>query len=263
MIRRALHQKLTSLEASGVEQIRRPQSNTDKIDLASNPVSDGDSETNMANQDSQPQSLFGDKIAMRAPLSREKSKGRLQVLQQEVVGCTRCAELVQNRTQTVFGVGDPQARLVFFGEAPGADEDRQGEPFIGRAGKLLTDIISKGMGMSRDEVYIMNVLKCRPPGNRNPIPSEAENCCRFFEQQFEIIRPDFICCLGAIAATTLLQTNQSIGQLRGRLHDYRGIRVLATYHPAYLLRNPSAKKEVWKDIQLLMAEMELPIPIKK
>jgi len=127
----------------------------------------------------------------------------------------------------------------------------------------LNDIISKGMGLERDDVYIMNIVKCRPPSNRNPTPAEAVNCRPFFERQFEIIQPEFICCLGAVAATTLLNTSESIGRLRGRLHDYRGVRVLATYHPAYLLRNPPAKKEVWKDIQLLMAAMEITLPGKK
>lgn len=193
-------------------------------------------------------------------LTPDERQQQLAVIQADVSGCTRCDELVSNRTQTVFGVGNPQARLVFFGEGPGADEDRQGEPFVGRAGKLLNDIIVKGMGLQRSDVYIMNVVKCRPPGNRNPTSVEAENCRPFFERQFESIRPDFICCLGAVAATTLLETNVSIGSLRGRLHDYRGIRVLATYHPAYLLRNPPAKKEVWKDLQILMAEMGLSPP---
>ena len=179
----------------------------------------------------------------------------LEVLEQQVASCTRCAELAQTRTQTVFGVGDPAARLCFLGEAPGADEDRLGEPFVGRAGKLLTDIIEKGMRLRREDVYILNILKCRPPGNRNPLPTEAENCEPFLLRQFELIRPEFICCLGAVAAQNLLQTTTSIGKLRGRVHDWRGIGVVCTYHPAYLLRNPAAKVQTWEDIQLLMEMM--------
>ncbi|MGD0516561.1 MAG: uracil-DNA glycosylase [Thermoguttaceae bacterium] len=173
----------------------------------------------------------------------------------DVAACTRCAELVRNRTQTVFGVGNPYARLLFCGEAPGADEDRLGEPFVGRAGQLLTDIIVKGMKMRRQDVYILNILRCRPPGNRNPLPVEAAACREFLDRQLAIIQPEFICCLGAVAAQNLLQTDTPIGRLRGRVLDYHGIKVVCTYHPAYVLRNPPAKKFVWDDIQLLMAEM--------
>jgi len=194
------------------------------------------------------------------PPGNAAPRQQLAVIQQEVAGCTLCGELVANRTQTVFGVGNPQARLCFFGEAPGADEDREGEPFVGRAGKLLNDIISKGMGLTREEVYILNVLKCRPPGNRNPAPDEVANCRHFFERQLAAIQPEFICCLGAIAAQSLLETTTPVGKLRGQIHDYRGIRVVVTYHPAYLLRNPAAKTETWKDIKLLLEAMELPIP---
>jgi DNA polymerase len=174
-----------------------------------------------------------------------------------VAACTRCAELVRNRTQTVFGTGNPRARLVFIGEAPGADEDRLGEPFVGRAGQLLTDIIVKGMKLRRQDVYIMNILRCRPPGNRTPLPVEAAACREYLDAQLAIIQPEFICCLGACAAGNLLQTESPIGHLRGRIHDFHGIKVLCTYHPAYLLRNPAAKRQVWDDIQILMAEMGL------
>ena len=171
-----------------------------------------------------------------------------------MAACTRCHELAETRTQTVFGVGNPQARLCFLGEAPGADEDRQGEPFVGRAGQLLTKII-EACTLRREDVYILNVLKCRPPGNRNPLPEEAANCRGFLDRQLAIIRPEYICCLGAVAAQNLLASEQSIGKMRGRLHDYQGIKVLCTYHPAYLLRNPEAKKDVWQDMQFLMREM--------
>ena len=190
-------------------------------------------------------------------LQSAEADASLQVIAEEVAACTRCAELVANRTQTVFGVGNPHARLCFLGEAPGADEDRQGEPFVGRAGQLLTDIIQKGMGLTRDDVYILNILKCRPPGNRNPLPEEAGNCRSFLDRQLALIRPEFICCLGAVAAQNLLDTDVAIGRLRGSVYDYRGARVVCTYHPAYLLRNPPAKKLTWEDIQLLMKEMGL------
>jgi uracil-DNA glycosylase len=173
----------------------------------------------------------------------------------EVAVCTRCQELARTRTQTVFGVGNPFARLVFCGEAPGADEDRLGEPFVGRAGQLLTDIIVKGMKMRREDVYILNILRCRPPNNRAPLPVEAAACREYLDRQLAIIRPEFICCLGAVAAQNLLGTEATIGRLRGRVHDYRGIKVVCTYHPAYLLRNPAAKLPVWDDIRMLMAEM--------
>jgi uracil-DNA glycosylase family 4 len=180
----------------------------------------------------------------------------LAVVACRVAVCTRCEELARTRTQTVFGVGNPYARLVFCGEAPGADEDRLGEPFVGRAGQLLTDIIVKGMKIRREDVYILNILRCRPPGNRNPLPVEAANCREYLDSQLAIIRPEFICCLGAVAAQNLLGATAAIGSLRGRVHDFHGIKVVCTYHPAYLLRNPSAKRFVWDDIKVLMAEME-------
>jgi uracil-DNA glycosylase family 4 len=178
----------------------------------------------------------------------------LEVIQQQVTGCTRCDELACNRTQTVFGVGDPHARLCFLGEAPGADEDRLGEPFVGRAGQLLTKII-EACRMKREDVYILNMIKCRPPGNRNPLPDELTNCRGYLERQFDVIRPEFICCLGAVAAQNLLGTTVSIGKLRGKFHSYRGMKVVCTYHPAFLLRSPSFKKETWEDMKLLMREM--------
>jgi DNA polymerase len=179
---------------------------------------------------------------------------KLEIIRREVAACTRCAELAATRTQTVFGVGNINARLMFIGEAPGADEDRQGEPFVGKAGQLLTKII-EACRMKREEVYIANILKCRPPGNRNPEPDEVQNCRGYLDRQLAIIRPEFICCLGAIAAKSLLATEASIGRMRGRFYQYEGIPVLCTYHPAYLLRNPSAKRDVWEDMKLLMQRM--------
>ena len=183
----------------------------------------------------------------------------LAILRQQVVDCTQCTELAATRTQTVFGVGRPDARLCFFGEAPGADEDASGEPFVGRAGQLLTKII-EACTLSRDDVYILNVLKCRPPGNRVPLPDEVANCRRFFERQFATIAPEFICCLGTTAAQSLLQTDEPIGKLRRRWFTYGSAQVICTYHPSYLLRNPAAKRDVWDDMKLLMAKMGLPVP---
>jgi uracil-DNA glycosylase family 4 len=183
----------------------------------------------------------------------------LNALNQQVRACKLCTLLARERTQTVFGVGNPVARVVFFGEAPGADEDRQGEPFVGRAGQLLTKII-EACGWRREDVYILNVLKCRPPDNRNPEPAETANCRPFFERQFEILQPEYIVCVGSVPSQALLETTESIGKLRSRFHRYRDSKVLATYHPSYLLRNPSAKKYVWEDMQLLMRDMGVPIP---
>lgn len=183
----------------------------------------------------------------------------LEQVRRDVAACTRCAELASTRTQTVFGVGNPSARLCFLGEAPGADEDAQGEPFVGRAGQLLTRII-EACTLRRTDVYILNILKCRPPNNRNPLPQEADNCRAFLDRQLDIIRPEFICCLGAVAAKNLLGTEVSISKLRGNFFRYRGADVLCTYHPAYLLRNPPAKRQVWEDMQILMARMGIELP---
>jgi DNA polymerase len=178
----------------------------------------------------------------------------LDIIRNEVAGCTRCSDLAACRTQTVFGVGNPNARLMFIGEAPGADEDRQGEPFVGRAGQLLTRII-EACKLRREEVFIANVLKCRPPGNRTPLPDEVLNCRGYLERQIAIIRPEIICCVGLVAAQTILNTSVPIGRLRGKFHDYKGTPVVCTYHPAYLLRNPDAKRFVWDDMKMLMRRM--------
>lgn len=183
-----------------------------------------------------------------------RSAPTLEVLQRLVAACTRCDELARTRTQTVFGAGNPHAELCFMGEAPGADEDRTGMPFVGRAGQLLTDIIH-ACKLKREDVYILNTIKCRPPGNHNPMPHEAANCRGFLERQLELIRPQYICCLGAVAAHNLLQTQTTIGRLRGKFHTVNGIKVVCTYHPAYLLRNPSAKRCTWEDMKMLMRAM--------
>jgi uracil-DNA glycosylase family 4 len=176
----------------------------------------------------------------------------LEVIREDIGDCQRCT-LCRSRTRIVFGAGSPQARLMFIGEGPGQDEDRAGEPFVGAAGQLLTRIIA-AINLRRDEVYIANVVKCRPPENRPPEPDEIATCFPFLRRQIAAIRPLFICTLGASAAQTLLGTTEPISRLRGRFFDYEGIRVLPTFHPAYLLRNPEKKREVWEDMQRLMKE---------
>jgi len=177
--------------------------------------------------------------------------GSLDELRAHIGDCRRC-KLAPHRTHLVFGVGNPRARLVFVGEAPGRDEDVQGEPFVGRAGQLLTEIITKGMRVRREDVYIANVIKCRPPDNRNPEPDEVASCEPFLRRQLELIGPEVVVALGKFAVQTLLRTKAPITQLRGRWYDYHGIRLMPTFHPAYLLRNPADKRLVWEDIQKVM-----------
>jgi DNA polymerase len=195
----------------------------------------------------------------RESLSREERVTALAQVCGEVAACQRCTELAATRTHTVFGVGNPLPRLVFLGEAPGADEDAQGEPFVGRAGQLLNKILD-ACTLRREDVYILNILKCRPPGNRTPTPHEAENCREYLLRQLAILQPEFLCCLGAVAAQCLLETTTPIGQLRGRFHQFQDIRVMATYHPAYLLRNPGAKRATWDDMKMLLREMGIELP---
>ena len=171
-----------------------------------------------------------------------------------VENCRACP-LHESRTNVVFGAGNEKARLVFVGEAPGADEDRQGQPFVGRAGQKLTQII-EAIGLSRSEVYITNVLKCRPPGNRNPLPEEIRACEPYLIEQLRSIKPKIICALGTFAAQTLLRSDRSISNLRGRFHTYQGIKLMPTYHPAFLLRNPRFKRSVWEDVKRVRAEYD-------
>jgi len=184
----------------------------------------------------------------------------LEALRVKVSACTRCPALASCRTQTVFGVGRLHPELCFVGEAPGADEDAQGEPFVGAAGQLLNRIIG-ACQMRREDVYICNIIKCRPPGNRTPLPDEIANCREYLENQLELVRPRFICALGSTAAHSLLGTTLAMGKLRGRFHDYKGIPTIVTYHPAYLLphRAPHMKNEVWKDMKMLLARMGRPV----
>jgi DNA polymerase len=173
----------------------------------------------------------------------------LNAIRAELQDCRSC-KLCSSRKNLVFGSGDPHAELMFVGEAPGADEDEQGLPFVGRAGQLLTKII-ESVGLSRSEVFICNILKCRPPNNRNPEADEIAACEQFLFRQVEAVKPKILCALGTFGAQTLLRTTEPIGRLRGRLLDYRGVKLLATYHPAYLLRNPMEKRKVWEDMLVI------------
>jgi uracil-DNA glycosylase len=179
----------------------------------------------------------------------------LDELREELGDCQRC-KLCKGRTHIVFGVGNPQAALMFVGEGPGRDEDLQAEPFVGRAGQLLTEIITKGMKMRREDVYIANVIKCRPPENRNPEPDEIAACQPFLLRQIEIVKPKVLMALGTFAAQTLLGLRTPISRLRGHWYDYHGIKLMPTLHPAYLLRNPNDKRLVWEDVKMVLRELE-------
>ena len=184
----------------------------------------------------------------------------LQLIREEIGDCTRCA-LHKGRNKIVFADGSPTARLMFVGEGPGADEDAQGLPFVGRAGQLLNNMIS-AMGIKREEVYIANIVKCRPPGNRTPEPDEANTCSQFLFRQIDVVRPQVIVALGATAATYLLGQRQPLAGLRGRIHAFRECQLIVTYHPAFLLRDPRQKKEAWADLQIAMKELGLKPPAK-
>jgi len=234
---RAIRQRLESLAAAGVTDLPRP-----RPQQVSAPAP-------ATGRQASPPPAAG--TAEPASAGRDRA---LDVIRQEVAVCRRCEHLACTRHTTVFGSGSPTARVCFFGEAPGADEDLSGQPFVGRAGQLLTKII-EACTLTRDEVYILNVLKCRPPDNRQPSPDEIANCREYFERQLEVIAPEFICCLGTTAAQALLQTAEPIGKLRGQWFTHGAAHVICTYHPSYLLRNPGAKRHVWDDMKLLMGRM--------
>jgi len=199
------------------------------------------------------------KIADQPDIFDTGMKQTLEEIREELGECTRC-KLHGDRTNIVFGEGNPKARLVFVGEGPGRDEDMQGKPFVGRAGKLLTKII-EAMGLGREDVYICNVVKCRPPGNRNPEPDEVAACEPFLLKQIRSINPEIIVCLGSVATSLLLKMKQPrMGDLRGQFHEYGSSKLMITYHPAALLRNPNFKKPVWEDMKVVMKELKLPIP---
>lgn len=186
----------------------------------------------------------------------------LQSIREDLGECTRCKLHKQGRKQIVFGVGNPHAQLMFVGEGPGADEDEQGEPFVGRAGQLLNNMIA-AMGVKREEVYIANVVKCRPPGNRTPEPDECATCSPFLIRQIDAIKPKALVALGAVAARTLTGLNEPMMKMRGKWFDFRGVPLAVTYHPAYLLRDPRQKVEAWKDLQMVMKALGLKAPKKQ
>ena len=257
---RQLRQHLESLKSAGVGWLPAP--------VAMPPSSQADSNESTAaptvtvcrtGGDGIPAGGLFDGESETAALSIEQRRLALEQVCAQVAKCSRCGELASSRRNTVFGVGRIGPEICFVGEAPGADEDAQGEPFVGAAGQLLNKIIA-ACGMKREEVYICNIIKCRPPGNRLPLASEAANCREFLEEQVELVRPRFICALGACAAQNLLNTTTAIGRLRGQFHQYRGIPVLCTYHPAYLLRSPEKKRDVWEDMKKLLQRMGRPVP---
>lgn len=248
---RIARQHVDSLRAAGVDWIPAADGTGSAASLFGNNF-----ETAAVEAQQSPQG--GEPIVTAPAVNLGQRRQELEVLTGRVAKCTRCHELASTRTQTVFGVGKLDAELCFVGEAPGADEDAQGEPFVGAAGQLLNRIIV-ACGMKREEVYICNIIKCRPPGNRTPLPDEAANCREYLEKQLELLRPKFICALGACAAQNLLDTKVSVGKLRGQFLDFRGIPVICTYHPAYLLRSPDKKKDVWDDMKKLMERMGRPV----
>jgi len=208
-----------------------------------------------------PAATRASRAATRAPATpktldaaAKKKAAALAKLEKQVAQCKLCG-LCEGRTHLVFGAGHPDARLMFVGEAPGADEDRQGEPFVGRAGQLLTRIITQGMKLQRSDVYIANILKCRPPGNRTPSPTEMALCKPHLVEQIKIIQPEIIMALGAVALNALTDSHYAITKARGRFLEWQGAKLMPTFHPAYLLRNPRAKKEVWEDIKKVMAAL--------
>jgi DNA polymerase len=267
ILQRAVTQKLRSWRSAGLTHLPRFAAESDDsvaVQPLGEPLSERAAASVRGNQlhtptGPAPEEAVNTKSVETGPLDLGMRQIQLAALAQRVSACTRCAELASTRTQTVFGVGNPEARVMFVGEAPGADEDRQGEPFVGKAGQLLNRIIA-ACGWQREDIYICNILRCRPPGNRNPTDEEAANCREWLDGQIAIVQPEYIVCWGSVAAKNLLGTDQPIGRLRQQWFEHGRAKVLCTYHPSYLLRNPAAKKPVWDDMKLLLAEMGLEPP---
>jgi DNA polymerase len=259
LLLRQLRVHLESLKSAGVEFLPLPVREAEAIREDSAPAEPAPAPARMtssAREEPRPAVVYGSS----PPADARKE---LAVLAQAITGCQRCPELFSTRTQTVFGVGPVEPDICFVGEAPGADEDKQGEPFVGRAGQLLNKIIENALGYRRDEVYICNTIKCRPPNNRTPSPTERSNCRDYFDRQIELVKPKYIVCLGATAAQNVLGTTLGIGKLRGQVHDYKGIPVVCTYHPSAILREEPAKvlrTACWQDMKLLLSTMGRPIP---
>jgi uracil-DNA glycosylase family 4 len=256
---RQAQQHLQSLKAAGVEWLPTAPLEAPPLAVPAPPVVSLPVVSNQPNLFEEPAPAAGSPTE----LTLEQRRRALELLAEQVSTCSRCPELMSTRTQTVFGHGPLDPELCFIGEAPGADEDAQGLPFVGAAGQLLNRIIA-ACGMKREEVFVCNILRCRPPGNRTPQVTEAANCREYLEKTLELVRPKFLCALGGCAAQNLLNTTTPLGRLRKRFHDYRGIPVLCTYHPAFLLphRSPEKKKDVWEDMKMLMARMGRQIPTR-
>lgn len=260
---RSLRQFLRLLSSSGVshlptvtlpqpaprKMINRPSSRPAPSTPAKSPPRKLTAEAGPA-----PPPLESTKSILEQTLHSAEDKSQVLCQLADVVAdCRRCSELADSRRQTVFGVGNSDASIMFIGEAPGADEDRLGEPFVGAAGQLLNKII-EACGLRREEIYICNILRCRPPGNRNPQPQEALNCREFLDAQIRIVDPDYIVCWGTVAAQNLLQEKRSVGRLRGQFFSHGRAKVMCTYHPSYLLRHQPAKKQVWEDMKFFMKD---------
>ena len=264
-LRRQLADRIKFYKELGIYDFYRPSVRGGQAEIGTGP-----SDSNPAGNE--PSSMTSPTVSVRAAEPEDNlfsapkpeagvsdPRRALQIIREDLGDCTRCRLHKQGRKQIVFGVGNPKTDLMFVGEAPGADEDEQGEPFVGRAGQLLNNMI-KAMGLRREDVYIANIIKCRPPGNRVPEREECETCSPFLLRQIEAIRPKVIVALGAVAAKSLLALNAPMAELRGRWYDFRGIKLAVTYHPAFLLRDPRQKKEAWKDLQRVMKELGLTVP---
>jgi uracil-DNA glycosylase family 4 len=289
-LRRALAARIRYYNEMGIYDFyRRPQSqNADEVQIAvdeteiavstNQPESGEEMSPRKATAVAMPTAIVGDEnifevIAPKPEQSVSDPVKALKIIREDLGDCTRCVLHKQGRKQIVFGVGNPTAELMFVGEGPGADEDEKGEPFVGRAGQLLNNMI-KAMGIEREQVYIANIVKCRPPGNRTPERDECATCSPFLMRQIAVIKPKVVVALGAVAAKTLLAINASMMQLRGRFYDFRpagirsndpnwdGCKLAVTYHPAFLLRDPRQKGEAWKDLQMVMKELGMKAPAK-
>ena len=261
---RAVPLELDSQSKSATEPVSSDVASSSPSPTAPSPATPSppaDDQTLMARKSSSAAALPELHVVQVAPEATQggSRESRLSALAARVAQCQRCQELASTRTQTVFGVGNPNAKVMFIGEAPGADEDATGEPFVGRAGQLLTKIIV-ACGWTREEIYICNILRCRPPGNRAPSLVEARHCREYLDGQIAIIQPEYIVCWGTTAAQNLLGSEETIGKMRGRFFTHGKAKVLCTYHPSYLLRNPEAKKPVWEDMKLLLGDMGLTPP---
>ncbi|MCM3875088.1 MAG: uracil-DNA glycosylase [Thermoanaerobaculia bacterium] len=265
----ALRETLAYYRDLGVAELyleERSKEHEEKISLKVNRAGEIGAAGSAAAMQAEPRSSFTFEektpYGSASPAARRASALELKSLAKTVSSCVTC-RLCKTRKQTVFSDGSPEARIMFIGEAPGADEDAQGVPFVGRAGQLLTRMIEDGMGLPRSSVYIANVLKCRPPDNRNPEPDEIASCRGYLERQIDLVKPEVIVALGKFAAQFLLETEEGIMRLRGKWGSYRGIPVMPTFHPSFLLRQPAQKKEAWEDLLAVLAKLGIEAPARR